>query len=158
MKSTKIESWTHHTDVPLLGAHLDLLEILGVGGEVRQRAPRPLSSDVEGEQLARHPRTLGRSLGGQLEDRQPPLHEGNHPLPVEIRDDGSRRQPSSIQALQRVGEALELGLLRRGRHPPVPLRRTLPKNFVSKHRERATEVSKVEPPSAPPGIVRRHLA
>src|SRR6185503_9452267 len=45
-----------------------------------------------------------------------------------------------------------------GRHPPVPLRRSLPENSVGERRERATVVPKVEPPSAPPGIVRRHLA
>src|SRR6185295_10395377 len=52
----------------------------------------------------------------------------------------------------------EPGLLRWGRHPPVPLRRSLPENFVSKHRERAPVVPKVEPHSAPPGVVCRHLA
>ena len=40
----------------------------------------------------------------------------------------------------------------------IPLRRALPKDFVSKRRERATEVSKVKPPPAQPGVVGRHLA
>ena len=40
----------------------------------------------------------------------------------------------------------------------IPLRRALPKDFVSKRRERSVEVSKVKPPSAPPRVVGRHLA
>ena len=84
---------------PLLGGHLDPLEVLRVGGEVCHRALRPLGSGVEGEQLARHPRALGRGLGGQLEDRLLPLHEGNHPLPMKVRDDGMCRQPLLRQML-----------------------------------------------------------
>src|SRR6185436_15930070 len=55
-------------------------------------------------------------------------------------------------------EALELVLLRGGRHPPIPLPWSLPEHPVGERRERATVVPKVEPPSAPPGVVCRHLA
>ena len=90
--------------------------------------------------------------GGELEDWQGPFHERDNPLPVEVRDDGRCRQPLLRQTHQRVGEALELGLLRWGRHPPIPLRRSLPEHPVGERRERAPVVPKVEPPSTPPGV------
>ena len=62
-RSTTIEIRAYQTDVPLLGVHLGLPEILGIGGEPCHRAPRPLGSGVKGEQLARHPQALGHGLG-----------------------------------------------------------------------------------------------
>src|SRR6185437_6148674 len=52
----------------------------------------------------------------------------------------------------------ELGLLRWGRHPPVPLRWSLPEHPVGECRKCAAVVPKIEPPSAPHGVVCRHLA
>ena len=45
-----------------------------------------------------------------------------------------------------------------GATPPIPLHRSLPEDPVGERRERATVVPRVEPPSAPPGVVRRHPA
>ena len=119
-KPSIIESKTYQVDVPLLGAHLDRPKLRDVEGEVRHRALRPLGSGIAGEQLPRHPRTLGDGLGDQLVDRQPPLHEGENPLPVEVGDDGGRGQPLARQVLQRLGEHLELGLELSGRDPVPP--------------------------------------
>ena len=58
---------------------------------------------------------------------------------------------------QRLGEDLEPGLMRWGRHPPIPLRGPLPKHLVGERRELVAKVAQVEPPSSPPGDVRRHL-
>ena len=77
---------------------------------------------------------------------------------MEVRDDGRCRQPLPRQVRQRVGEDFELVLLRLGQHPPIPLRWSLPEHPVGERRECATVVPKVEPPSTPPGVVRRHLA
>ena len=63
------------------------------------------------------------------------LSTRDHPLPVEVCDDG-RRQPLPRQMRQRVGEDFELVLLCWGRHPPIPLRWSLPEHPVGECRER----------------------
>jgi len=76
---------------------------------------------------------------------------------MKVHDDSSRRQPLPRQEHQRVGEDLEPGLMRWGRYPLVPLRWSLPEHPVGERREPVAEVAQVEPPSSPPGVVRRHL-
>ena len=61
------------SQVPHLGAHLDLPKILGVVGELRHRVLRPPGSNITGEQHVRRPRGRGRGLGGELENWQAPL-------------------------------------------------------------------------------------
>ena len=60
---------------------------------------------------------LEPALGGKVENRQAPLRERNHPLPMKVCDDGRHRQPLPCQMPQRVGEYLEPGLMRWGQYP-----------------------------------------
>ena len=78
-------------------------------------------------------------------------------MPMKVCDDDRRRQPLLRQVRQRIGEDSELGLLRWGRYPPVPLLGPLPEHPVGERRELAAEVAQVELPSAPPGVVCCHL-
>jgi len=80
--------------------------------------------------------------GGEAEDRQASLRQRNHPLRVEVCDDGNRRKPLPRQVHQRLGEDLEPGLVRWGRHPPVPLGWSLPKHLIGEGRELVAKVAR----------------
>jgi hypothetical protein len=86
----------HNERPEVIVAILDSLKVDG--------APRPRGRVLRGETVMYQPRAHQRHRVGclfHLEDAEPPLHEGNDPPVVKVRENRGRAQPGIRQALQR---------------------------------------------------------
>jgi hypothetical protein len=77
---------------------------------------------------ARQCHRVGRLV--HLEDAELPLHEGDDPPVVEVRENRGRAQPGVRQALQREQGSLQPVLVRRGGEAMPPGVNLLPQNLA----------------------------
>jgi hypothetical protein len=81
-----------------------------------------------------------------IEDAEPPLHEGDDPPVVKVRENRRRTQPGVRQALQRLQGRLQPVLARRRRHAVPPRVGLLLQKLGGVGQKAGLVVAEVEPP------------
>lgn len=110
LKTRRRKTNTYEAQLPLLELHGHRPWVLR---QLVDGVPRPLKHDLIGQWLSRHLRVHGVGARHHLVKRDPPLHEGNHSLPLELRDDAASGEAVPHKALQSIEEGIKLLLLLR---------------------------------------------
>jgi hypothetical protein len=138
--------------VPMLGTHHGL----GKGASIQPpyRARYPPVKVVGGKGSRGHLRALQIDPRLNLQERQPPLCQREHPLVMDSGDHPRSGEPPISQTLQGLQKRLEI-LLSLARGPPTPVATGGGNHSLRKRREPSVVVPEVKPPALPP-LVRRH--